>query len=222
MNKKTILPLLLISLLVACDREHALKKETYYFKEENRGWVKGDSVRMPFIMVDENGISNSFSLNDSTCYFGQSWGTFMGIYTEYTLKEYCYMSFRSTYGTSFSISLTAGYPPHGDYAHIGLGGLGFIYDMEFGTIVRMDTPFGTKSRIITGTGYEENEPISSTVEVLDTLVVEGIVYQEVMHFSLKDFEEQWGEYTPCDIFIAKNCGLIRYILSGGLTVSRKI
>ena len=222
MNKKIYLSLLPIFLLVACDREHAIKKDTYCFQEENRGWVNKESVSKPFIMVDGNGISNSFSLSDSTSYFSESWGTNFGIYTHYTLKEYCYLNFRSTYGTNFSISLTAGAPPHGDYAYIGLGGIEFMYDIEFGTIISIYSPFGTKSRIITGTGYEENEPINSTVEMMDSLLIGGIVYQEVMHFSLKDFEEQWGEYTPCDIFIAKNCGLIRYILSGGLTVSRKI
>ena len=221
MNKKIILPLLFISLLVACDREHAIKKETYCFQEENRGWVNKESVSRPFIMVDDNGISNSFSLNDSTCYFGESWSTYMGICTKYTLKEYCHMSFRSTYGASFSISLTAGYPPHGDYAYIGLGGIEFMYDMEFGTIMGIDTPFGSKSRIITDTGYEENEPINSTVEMMDSLLIGGVVYQEVMHFSLKDFEEQWGSYTPIDIFVAKSRGLIKYRLSCGLTSTRK-
>jgi hypothetical protein len=221
MTKTIILPLLLTTILVACDREHALKRETFYFKEENKGWVKGDPVRMPFMMMDDNLITSSFSLNDSTCYFGESWGTNFGIYTHYTLKEYCYLSFRSTYGTTFSISLTAGSPPLGDYIFIHLNGVEFMYDLDTETIVSLYTPFGTRSRTITDTGYEENEPIHSTVELLDSLLVGGRFYHDVMHFYLKDFSEQWGSYTPIDIFVAKSHGLIQYNLSCGLTCSRK-
>ncbi len=208
-------------LLVSCGEEHAIKEETLYFKDENRDWVLKDSVHLPFIMVDDNGISQSFSLINSTCYFNKSWSSTLGITTHMTHTEYCYTACGSTYGTGFSLSLTAGLSPnHGDQVFILMGDIGFAYDLEIKTIVRIDSPFGYKSKIITEAGYEETESFGSTVEMLDSLIVEGIKYENVLHFTFRDFQDQWKKHTLAEIFVAKGVGLIKYVTHAGLANER--
>lgn len=220
---KPITFLAFLILLVSCDEEHSLKEETCYFKQENKDWVLKDSVNIPFVMVDDHGISQSFSMSYSTCYFNKSWSSFLGITTHMTHTEYCYTACSSTFGTNFSLSLTAGSPPyHGDMVFIMIGDLGFAYDLDIQTIVRLDSPFGYKSKTVTETGYELNEDFLSTVEYLDSLTVSGIIYRNVLHFTFKDFKDQWMKYTLADVFVAKGYGLVKYVTLSGLSTVRKM
>jgi hypothetical protein len=220
MNKILIIAALMI-ILASCGEKGAIKEETLYFKDENREWLLLDSVNLPFVMIDDNGIAQSFSYNTSSCYFNKSWSSFLGINTHMTHTEYCYTSCRSTYGTGYSQSLTAGsYPERGDVVHVSVDEINFSYDLEVGTVFTLYTPFGSKSKIITDEGYLEDEPFLSTVEMIGSLSVNGYDYTDVLHFSLKDFQDQWKKYTLVEIFIGKGHGLIRYVTSSGLASNR--
>lgn len=163
-------------------------------------------------------------LRRGSCHQGKnkSWGSFLGINTDMTHTEYCYTSFSSTYGPGFSLSLTAGSPPHrGDEVFISIGEIGFAYDLDIETIVRIDSPFGHKSKTLTDLGYEENEAFLSTAVMLDNLVVNGKIYQKVLHFTFNDFKDQWKKYTLAEVFVAKGSGLIKFVSNSGLACVRK-
>ena len=217
---------LILTGLILCSscggEEKALKTETLYFNEFNAGWITRDTIDDTFVMVDNNGISQSFSMVSNTYYLNKSWSTFMGINTKMTLTEYHYQFYISSFGTNCSISLTAGLPPYGDDIFVYLDGTGFAYDFDFEIVSRLETPFGYKSLLMTDEGYkvQEDGEILSRVEILDSLQTTYARYDEVLHFTLNDFNEQWTNLTITEIYIAKGPGLVKYTLAGGIKLER--
>ncbi len=219
MNKLiTIAGLLLV--LTACGENHGLKEETFLFAEGNADWIITDSTRYQFIMQDANEISYGFSLKDSSYYFGKSWSSILGITTHISYKEYHYQNFISNYGQSFHLSLTAGFPPYGDDLYIDLGDIAFSYDFVYETISRVNVFDHHKSSIMTDKGYEQDEEIFSKVEILNNLTIGDTAYGTVLHFKLEDFTEELYKHSVKEIFIAKNFGLVKYVLNSGLEVVR--
>lgn len=214
MNRLSIF--LLFLLFTSC-----VKEETIYFDSENKDWLMNFKIGDNFIMQDNNGISLSFSMNGDSYYMNESEGGYFFVTTHKQYTEYYYQNFTSNYGTQFSLSLTAGFQPFGDDIYIQLADIGFAYDCKFKTISRIDSPFGYLSKTMTDKGYENNVTINSTVEIMDSCVVNNIRYSNVLHFTFKDFKEKWGIYTVKEMFIVKKHGLIKYILNNDLTYERK-
>ncbi len=171
-------------------------------------------------MQDENGISYGFSLIDSSYYFGKSWSSFFGITTNISYKEYHYQNFISNYGQSFHLSLTAGFPPYGDDLYFGMGDISVSYDLAENTISRLDVFSFHKSQIRTDEGYEQDEEILSKVDMLHNFEIGDTSYSIVLHFKLEDFTEELYKHSLKEIFIAKNYGLVKYVLNSGLEVVR--
>lgn len=217
---KLISTVVLLLLLAGCGENHGLKEETFLFDEENKGWIVNDPGSFRFMMQDDNGISYAFSLKDSSYYFGKSWGSFLGITTHISYREYHYQNFFSNYGLSFHLSLTAGFPPYGDVLYIDLGDIAFAYDFNFETISRINVYNSNKSLIMTDEGYEVDEEILSSVEILNNLEVGGRVYTGVLHFKLEDFTGELYRHSVREIFIARERGLLKYVLNSGLEVIR--
>lgn len=211
-------------LLSACGGEGGgLKTESYYFNEQNEGWLSNDTLDDTFVMIDNYGISQSFSMNSNNYYFNKSWGSIMGITTHTSLTEYHYQSYRSSFRLNFSLSLTAGIPPFGDNIYANLMEVGFAYDFEFETVPRLDTPFGHKSLLMTSEGYEisEDGEIFSAVEILDSLSTAYASYDQVLHFTFHDFKDFWTDYTVSEIYLAREVGLVKYVLANGDSGERK-
>lgn len=213
-----------VILLSACGGEgNGLKTETYYFNEQNAEWLTKDTIADTFVMMDNNGISQSFSMRSDNYYFNKSWSSIIGITTQSSLTEYHFQSYRSSFGLKFSLSLTAGIPPFGDNIYINLEEVGFAYDFDFETVSRLETLFGYKSLLMNSDGYEVSEDgeILSSVEILDSLSTADTSYFEVLHFTFNDFNDQWTDYTVSEIFVAKEIGLVKYVLAGGVSAERK-
>jgi hypothetical protein len=212
----------IITSLISCGEESALKEETIYFQKENKGWINNDSLGYNFVLIDNNGISQSFTMNRNNYEFSNSWGSFLGVNTDMTHTEYHYQAYTSNYGVSYSLSLTAGFKPFGDDLYIDLDRIGFAYDFKFQTISRLNTDFGIKSKLMTDEGYElQGEDIFSTAEILDSYSTNLHNYDTVLHFQLEDYKDNWDDFTVTDIYIAKNNGLIKYELNNGITYERK-
>ena len=214
MNKEIIFLLLLF--FVGC-----VKEETINFDSENKDWITSYKIGDNFIMKDNNDISHSFSMTDNSHYFNESEGGYFFITTHKENTEYHYQNFTSNYGIQFSLSLTAGFEPFGDEIYIKLDNIGFAFDFKHQTISRIDSPFGYLSKTMTDKGYENNVTINSTVEIIDSYIVNDIQYSEVLHFAFKDYIEKWEPYTVTEIFITKKYGLIKYILNNDLIFERK-
>lgn len=217
MNKVFFVFILFLS---SCGENSSLSEETIYFDEANKDWVIDSELGDHFIMKDNNGISQSFAMNEDHYEFSKSWSIFLGITTEITNTEYHYQNFSSNYGTRFSLSLTARSDPYGDEIYISLNDLGFSYDFSFETIGRMDTPFGYLSKMMYDTGYGD-EQISSQVEILDSFEVNGLNYSGVLHFTFNDFRPYWQDFTIKEIYVAKKIGLIQFQLNNGITYERQ-
>lgn len=214
-----IIPLVIL-LLPGCGEDSALREETFRFSDQNRGWAGQDEWGSSFIMSDDNGISQSFTQSEYSAYFTKSWTSILGINTHMSHIEYAYMNYYSTFGSGFSQSLAAGIPPHGDRLYLSVGGTGFEYDLDTETITRIDSPFGYLSKIITDTGYEEDEKIGSTVKLIENLTIGNMVYNDVILFKFDDFRTQWGPYTVTEFYVSKDSGLIRFIMNSGLSSQR--
>lgn len=219
---RLLLAFVVVISLFSCGEDSALKEETIYFQDENKGWITSDSLGFNFIIVDNNGISQSFTMNRDNYEFSKSWGSFLGVNTDMTNAEYHYQAYTSNYGITYSISLTAGFEPFGDDLFVELDGIGFAYDFKFNTISRLYTDFGIKSKLMTDKGYElQGEDIFSKVRFIDTYSTNLDTFENVLHFQLNDFTGNWDDFTVTNIYVAKNIGLIRYELNEGIIYERK-
>ena len=100
--------------------------------------------------------------------------------------------------------------------------MGFQYDLESETVFSLDTPFGYKSYLITEKGYEihQDGEILSSVGILDSLQTAYGSYEEVLHFTFNDFNDQWSDFTVKEIYVAKGIGLVKYSHAGGISGER--
>ena len=210
--------------LLSCggEGENPLKEEYFYLEEIHKEWLAPDSIDQVFIMKDNNGISSSFLMTGNQKNMGKSWSTVMGINTRTSYTEECFQSFSSGFGMTLGLSMRANSPPHGDNIFISLEQVGFSYDFDFEIVHSLDTPFGYKNLLMTDKGYEVHDDgeIRSTVEMLDSLSTSYGTYQEVLHFTFKDFNQYWDDFTVTEIYMAKEVGLVKYILASGLSSER--
>jgi hypothetical protein len=210
-----------ILLIASCGEKSALREVTYFFEEENRDWIVNATSGDNFLMTDSFRITQSFQMNNNSCYFTEGSSGILVFTTKRSFWEYHYQEFISNYGISFSLSLTAGDKPFGDNLYISLANTDFAYDLKHNTISRISTLFGARFKIRTDKGYEDDEPIYSTVELIGSLEIEGSVYKDILHFSFNDFNESWTEFTITDIFVAKQLGLVKYRYNNGIECFRK-
>jgi hypothetical protein len=219
---KLLFAFIVITHLISCGEKSAIKEETLYFQDENKGWLTSDSTGYNFIMIDNNGISQSYTKEWDTYEFSKSWGSFLGVNTEMTHAEYHYQPYYSSYGTPYSLSLSAGFEPFGDGLHIKLGEIEFDYDLKHKTISSIYINTETKSKLMTDKGYEvQGEDILSTVNILYSYSTDYHNYDTVLHFQLGDFKNTWEDFTITDIYVAKNNGLVSYKLHNGIFYVRK-
>ena len=172
-------------------------------------------------MRDGNQITQSYrcDLLTNTYDFETSSGFLM--FGKKTVRsQSLYMEWNSGYGSLFSIKLDAVPNPYGDLMTVTLNDLSFTYDLLKEEIISVTTKFGSIEKKASNGSYTSSVPLLSEVEIIDAVPSGGHIYDEVMHFTLKDFETQWGPYTVTDIYVAKFIGLVRFTLSNGLEYVR--
>ena len=215
-----LLVVFLSALFQSCGEEHALKTHTASFKEANKDWITPYEYGDVFYMKDNNGISQSFSMATDSYYWGRGDSYFLAVHTDIYENEYHYQSFTSNYGKSFSISLSAGFDPFGDELYVDFMNIGFAYDLDLNVLSRIDTQNGYLSYSLGEDGYEEQDRIYSTLEMLDTYTIGETIYEGVLHFTYNDFVSDHTPLTPKEIYIAKKVGLIKYVLNNGVDYER--
>ncbi len=216
-----LLILLALILVSSCgENSDGLKTETHYFDETNKAWIP-DISKNQFIMQDSNGISQSFTRNRNQHEFNKSWSSVFWITTLTTYTEYHFQEYQSSFQNHFNLSLSAGWCPFGDEICITMNGVHFAYDLTLNHVTRVGTNSETISHSQTDEGYSTDEAIYSDVEMLYNYTVNGITYDTVLHFTLRDFTNQQTELTATEIFVAKNIGLVQYTLKNGISFMRK-
>ena len=219
MNKLLIIILLPI-LACSCGEKFALSKDKLTVLPENKEWLIAAETGSSFIMTDNHNISQGFSMYQNSTGFSPSTSSYFGVRTNITETESYSQGYSSVYGQRFSYTLTAGNEPFGDNLTVSLNDLLFTYDFKFGTISRLNLESNYKSKTMTDQGYEITDTIFSTIEILDSLTVNGFTFSGVMHFSFSDFADKWTPLTIRDVYLAKQYGLVRYSLENGITYER--
>ena len=219
MNKYLII--LIILTMCSCGEDDALKEETLYVSRENRDWLTADEVGSNFIMIDNNNIAQGFSMYQNSSDFSPSTSSYFGVKTKVTKTESYTQGYSSSYGQRFSYILTAGFAPFGDNLSIIINEISFTYDFKFKTIARISYELNYKSKLMTDKGYEENDKIYSTVEILDTITVNDRLFSGIIHFNFEDFSDKWSKFTIKELYVAKQYGLIKYTLENGITYERQ-
>ncbi len=206
--------------LQSCGEDSALIEETEDIQSTSKEWLTQDAIGGTFLMEDENTMQHYFEMQRDENYYSPSWSSFLGINTRMTHTEYCYQSYRSVYWYDFSLSLTANADPFGDRMHVLLQDVSFSYDLGVETIVDVSFSAGIKSKGMGEDGYDEYEKIYSTVSKEYNVMLSGVSYDELLHFSLKDFSSTWLPFTIIEIYIAKSIGLVQFQLNNGLVYRR--
>jgi len=219
MNKYLII--LFVLIISSCGEDDALKEETLYISSENRDWLIADEIGSNFIMIDNNNIAQGFSMYQNSSDFSPSTSSYFGVKTKVIKTESYTQGYSSNYGQRFSYILTAGFAPFGDNLSISINEISFTYDFNFKTIARISYESNYKSKLMTDKGYEENDKIYSTVELLDTITINDRLYSGIMHFSFDDFKDKWSKFTIKELYVAKQYGLIKYKLENGITYERQ-
>ena len=218
MNKYLLI--LFLAVLCSCREDHALREETLTIAGENRDWITRDTYGTGFIMTDNNNITQGFMMQKNSTDFSPSETYIFGIRTRITKTESFTQSWYSNFGQSIMLILTAGFEPFGDRFSLSVNELNFMYDFKLNTIGHIYFNSVYKSKTMTDTGYEEVEAIYSTVQILDSLTVNGVRYDGVLHFSFEDFKDFWTDFTIKEVYLAKQYGLIKYSLNNGITYER--
>ena len=218
MNKYLIIGLFLV--LTSCGKDHALREVTLFIADENRNWITPDKYGSGFIMVDNNRISQGFMMDLNSSDFSPLTTSCFGIRTRITKTESLTQAWSSNFGQRLVLILTAGSEPYGDRFSISISDLSFMYDFKLNTIGRISFKSVNKSKTITDTGYVENETIYSAVQILDSLTVNGVRFNGVLHFSFEDFRDLWTDFTVKEVYLAKESGLIKYSLKNGISYER--
>lgn len=211
--------LLILTILISCGDENALKEKTFYIKAQNKEWFGTDLQNSTFEMIDNNGISISYKNIQTANYFTESSSQFINLTLERCFYEYFYKNCNSTFNQTFSIGLQANDLPFGDQLSISLNGLTFYYDFYRNELINISFDTISINRIY----FDDNSDkdlIKSTVEFIEDYSVNGQIHPQVLHFELKDFANTKNMYKPTEIFYAKKTGLIKYVLADTLTFIR--
>ena len=100
-----------------------------------------------------------------------------------------------------------------------LGRTGFSYDLKLKNFKFIETSEKTIHRTITSEGLQ-GDSIASTIEIIDSLIINKRTYKNVMHFNLKEaVNPNLIEVT--EIYYAKSIGLVKFAFNNGVEVERK-
>ncbi len=195
--------------------------ETNNVRYETYDWVVSDTLGSSFSMRDGNQITQSYRCEYLTNTYDFDINRSFLIFGKKTVRtQSLYMEFNSGYGSLFSIKLDAVPNPYGDAMTVTLNDVSFTYDLGKQEIIRVVTKFGSIEKKASNGSYTASVPLLSEVEIIDMVPAGGYMYDEVMHFRLRDFETDWGPYTITDIYVAKFTGLVKFTLFNGLEYVR--
>jgi len=196
-----------------------VNEETIYFNDDNRGWIDYSSENESFLMIDNNNITNDFQQFSESSYFQEGSSAFVFITYKRMFREYISRQYHSLiYNNRFSMSLEAPYEPPGDELFVKINKTGFAYNLNEKTLTRIEV---NPTIYFDGVNeYVSNpEDIKSSIENIEATIANK-VYKDVLHFTLKDLNSNWEDFTVTEIYVAKNIGLIKYKLNNGITYER--
>lgn len=220
----------LVLTMHGCSDTFVRDKETILLTYEDRSWLVEDEQSDGFTMVDDKKREEHFTLESewSALNWSKRSSGILGLDQEMTEYEVTGQRYISDRGSNFAVRLEATDPPQGTIMKVGMNNIQYWYDLRFKKVIGLATKHGNIHYAFWDGTYEltrfmdEPEiPIMSTVTYYDTMTVGSAVYQGVMEFTLKDFQEAWEDSTVTGMVIARRTGLLKYSLNNGQVVTRK-
>jgi hypothetical protein len=189
-----------------------VKTEYHYVDEPLKDWFV-DRNKANFQVCDQNGITQDFHIGDTMVDMLPGAAYVLGFKTDDDLCENIDQDGRVTFyqGHTFGLSITNYYSKH---THFVL----FFYDVRFAVEVD-ESPFSCSVCL---DEKQLGREVHCTMEMLDYYEVDGVTYQDVMHFKITDFDALSSRNTfPSELYYAKHYGPVEYELAGKVRYHRK-
>lgn len=184
----------------------------YRLNDETKSWFIDDDKRY-FELRDDNGVTYSFSVEESFSYMMDESTHILGVLVDDAQRESCSQSGRSSYNMSFLLCATAGWgeePNRDDSFSIDFGVARYVLSMRGDEI----TPQYCTDL---GGGVDEME---FDVEYIDQYWVHDVEYKGVMCLKLVDSAYSQSDFFPTEILYAKHYGPIKCTLGEELSLYR--
>jgi hypothetical protein len=214
----TIKVLLTVQLLAffSCGDDIVVLKKHYFVKPENKAWLVNDTLPKSFDMVDNNGITHSFSGGSTKQEFSEGGSGILFFTTKKTYTEYFDYGARSNYGTSFSMSLYAS--TIGDDITLRVDDISIHCNLTTNEIVSFDC--GRSNVKWTQSNEKDMTSLFVKANLLSALTVRNKEYKEVLYCRLTDNINVLDKKDITEIYYAKGIGLIKFKIKSGIVIER--
>ena len=196
---------LLLTALTSC-----VKTEYHYVDDRFKEWFV-DRDKTSFQVRDQNGITQDFSFSPTRSNMLPASSYFMFVKTDEDLCENLYqqgtVSFYDGRGCILNIT---NYYSTGTYFALDFYDVQFVVDVD-GDTFKCSSCYDEK--------YIERY-YRCSMEVLRSHEVNGVVYNDVMHFKVTDQDAVTRNTFPTELYYAKHYGPIEYELGGKVRCCR--
>ncbi len=205
-KNKIWMAIVLLMALTSC-----VKTEYHYVDDRFKEWFV-DQDKLAFYVQDQNGITQEFGFSAPQAGMGEGASYFLFVKTDEDLCENINQEGRVSFyeGRACYLSVTNYY---GRNTHFALG----FYDVQFD--VNVD---GEHFTCTTCSDERLIERLyNCTMEVLRSHEVNGVVYNDVLHFKVTDQDAITRNTFPTELYYAKHYGPIEYELGGEVRCLRR-
>jgi len=218
---KVGLLMIVVTLLVSCCKEDVNPDTTYSISKDNLAWLTESHIGDSFVMQDTNNIGVSFVMQSNETSFTSSSSCTLGITTNSSEREYRNQFFSGSSTNSFSISLSASFPPKGDILRVAVKETVFSIDLDYDELVGVVYRNHYKYKSMLDDSYESEETIYSQLDYIESMLIGTKTYTDILHFTLRDFTTSLDDFSVTEIYLTKYEGLIAYQLHNGLTYQKE-
>ena len=203
--------ILLIAAMLLLSMSSCVKTECHYVDDRFKEWFV-DTDKLVFHVQDQNGITQEFDFSAPQSDMVEGNAYFLFVKTDEDLCENIHQDSRVSFyeGRACYLSVTNYY---GRNTHFALG----FYDVQFD--VNVDGEQFTCQHCYDDKYF--NREYRCSMEALPTYEVNGVVYNDVMHFRITDQDAITRKTFPTELYYAKHFGPIEYELGGEVRFLRQ-
>lgn len=205
-KNKIWMAVVLLMALTSC-----VKPEYHYVDDSLKEWFV-DKDKLAFHIQDQNGITQEFDFSAPQTDMVEGASYFMFVKTDEDLCENIHQEGRASFyeGRACYLGVTNYY---GRNTHFAL----CFYDVQFDVNVDGEQ-FSCRSC------YDDryfNREYHCSMEVLRSHEVNGLVYNDVLHFRITDQDAITRNTFPTELYYAKHYGPVEYELGGEVRCLRQ-
>lgn len=188
-----------------------VKTEYHYVDDRFKEWFV-DKDKLAFYVQDQNGITQEFDFSAPQADMVEGSSYFMFVKTDEDLCENIYQEGRVSFydGRACYLGITNYYGKNNHFALC-------FYDVQFDVNVDGEA-FSCRNC------YDDkyfNREYRCSMEVLRSHEVNGVVYNDVLHFRITDQDAITRNTFPTELYYAKHYGPVEYELAGEVRCLRQ-